>query len=401
MGLGRGASAVASWSCGDRILGAAQGSCAPRRWVRRTPAVVVPRHRTRTRTPCHPLTSYRHLFALAGPLYVVIAFLGRLPLAMSQMGALLLVSARDRLATAPAVSPPVRSPSPTPSAPPCPVRPRRPARANAPSSLVQSAAGGARAGRPRPARRQRDAPGDPRWSRPPRSPAPFLPQIGPLARVRWRPITAGARCPPAASGGGRLLLRGRRRRGVVRPRAGPARAARRRRRPRAGLARGRGAARRSSAARSPCTPPPGSPRAPRRTRPPRLPACGPLAFVVLLVAQLLIGIVFGSVQTGTTVLATAAGRPASPDSSTRSSGSAASSLGWRSPVCRTDQLRHHGARHRGWAVRPVACPCCWVDSLGALVAVVLVLGFVVAPYMITNFTARRAQSPRDRGWAPR
>ena len=39
-----------------------------------------------------PLASYRRLFALAGPLYVLTAFVGRLPLAMSQMGALLLVS---------------------------------------------------------------------------------------------------------------------------------------------------------------------------------------------------------------------------------------------------------------------------------------------------------------------
>ena len=39
-----------------------------------------------------PLTSYRRLLALAGPLYVVVAFLGRLPLAMSQLGTLLLVS---------------------------------------------------------------------------------------------------------------------------------------------------------------------------------------------------------------------------------------------------------------------------------------------------------------------
>lgn len=39
-----------------------------------------------------PVASYRRLFALTGPLYVVVAFLGRLPLAMSQLGALLLVS---------------------------------------------------------------------------------------------------------------------------------------------------------------------------------------------------------------------------------------------------------------------------------------------------------------------
>lgn len=40
-----------------------------------------------------PLQSYRRLFALTGPLYVLVAFLGRLPLAMSQIAALLAVSA--------------------------------------------------------------------------------------------------------------------------------------------------------------------------------------------------------------------------------------------------------------------------------------------------------------------
>ena len=39
-----------------------------------------------------PLASYKRLFDLAGAGYVLVAFLGRLPLAMSQLGALLLVS---------------------------------------------------------------------------------------------------------------------------------------------------------------------------------------------------------------------------------------------------------------------------------------------------------------------
>jgi len=39
-----------------------------------------------------PLTSYRRLVALAGPRYLVLAFLARLPLAMGQLGTLLLVS---------------------------------------------------------------------------------------------------------------------------------------------------------------------------------------------------------------------------------------------------------------------------------------------------------------------
>ena len=39
-----------------------------------------------------PLASYRRLLSIAGPTYVLVAFVGRLPLAMSQLGTLLLVS---------------------------------------------------------------------------------------------------------------------------------------------------------------------------------------------------------------------------------------------------------------------------------------------------------------------
>ncbi|HEY9408119.1 MAG TPA: hypothetical protein VIP77_00945, partial [Jiangellaceae bacterium] len=39
-----------------------------------------------------PFTSYRRLLGLSGPGYVVVAFLGRLPLAMSQLGTVLLVT---------------------------------------------------------------------------------------------------------------------------------------------------------------------------------------------------------------------------------------------------------------------------------------------------------------------
>ena len=44
------------------------------------------------KTLMSPLASYRRLFTLAGPLYVAVAFVGRLPLAMAQMGTLLLVA---------------------------------------------------------------------------------------------------------------------------------------------------------------------------------------------------------------------------------------------------------------------------------------------------------------------
>jgi hypothetical protein len=38
------------------------------------------------------LNAYARLFRLAGPAYVLVAFLGRLPMAMAQLGTLLLVS---------------------------------------------------------------------------------------------------------------------------------------------------------------------------------------------------------------------------------------------------------------------------------------------------------------------
>src|SRR3546814_4770341 len=43
-------------------------------------------------SPGVPLAGYKRLFRLTGPLYVVVGFLARLPLAMSQLGVLLLVA---------------------------------------------------------------------------------------------------------------------------------------------------------------------------------------------------------------------------------------------------------------------------------------------------------------------
>ena len=73
-----------------------------------------------------PLASYRRLFSLAGPLYVAIAFIGRLPLAMAQMGTLLLVAgttgsygtggaAAGALAVTNAIGAPIAGPWPTAS----------------------------------------------------------------------------------------------------------------------------------------------------------------------------------------------------------------------------------------------------------------------------------------------
>ncbi|MBD3781614.1 MAG: MFS transporter, partial [Micrococcales bacterium] len=132
-----------------------------------------------------PIASYRRLFSLAGPLYVLVAFVGRLPLAMSQMGTLLLVSgttgsyglggaAAGALAVANAAGAPVAGG----------VADRVGQR---PVVLVQSVAGGlgllalvalARGGAvPAVVVAAAAVAGA------------LMPQVGPLARVRWRPMT--------------------------------------------------------------------------------------------------------------------------------------------------------------------------------------------------------------------
>ncbi len=182
-----------------------------------------------------PLASYRRLFAIVGPAYIVVAFLGRIPLAMSQLGALVLVSRRRRARYASAG---------------CRGRTgglqrdrlaRRPGLADRigqrPVVLVQSLAGAAGlAGivvvtTGRRGRRHADRP---------RALTGFvMPQVGPLARVRWRPITRDAGDQRAARRR-RVLVRGRRRRGVVRARAGDDRRAGDRRRAGRRAARRRG-----------------------------------------------------------------------------------------------------------------------------------------------------------------
>jgi hypothetical protein len=336
-----------------------------------------------------PLASYRHLLALAGPRYVATAFVGRLPLAMSQMGTLLLVAATTgsyaaaglaagTLAVANAVGSPLAGA----------LADRLGQR---PVVLAQSVAGGlgllalvalARTGAPLPA--VLAAAG---------LTGLVLPQIGPLARVRWRPITApaGALQPrlvdaafsyegaadeatfvlgPALLGVLVLLDPGA---GLVLAAAlllvfGSAFALH----PTAALAHAaRGAVR----------------------------AGGTLlsgAFVALLLAQLLIGVVFGSVQTGTTVLATAAGQPglAGLVHATLGVGSVAAGLALAALPGRVGPAN----RLVGFAggLFTLALPLLWVDSLGALVAVVLVLGLAVAPYMITAFTLGERAAPPGR-----
>ena len=337
--------------------------------------------------PVSPLTAYRHLFALTGPLYVVTAFLGRLPLAMSQMGALLLVSAATGsygagglaaggLAVANAISAPasgaladrlgqrwvvlVQSLAGSVGLVVLVVL----AEADAPTTwlVVASAATGL-----------------------------FMPQIGPLARVRWRPITAGAgarqtRLVEAAfsyEGAadeasfvlGPALL------GLLVVIAAPG----------AGLIVAavllavfgcafalHSTARLAHAARRPG-------RATGRL--------WTLAFVVLLAAQLLIGMVFGSVQTGTTALSTSEGHAGAAGliHSLMGVGSVIAGVAIAALPARITHATRLLVAASGLAL--LTLPLLLVDSLASLIVVVLLVGFVIAPYMITTFTLGERVAP--------
>jgi len=348
----------------------------------------VPYPGTRTESnPVSPIASYRRLFALAGPLYVVTAFLGRLPLAMSQMGALLLVSsatgsyaagglAAGTLAVANAVCSPVAGA----------LADRLGQR---PVVLVQSVLGGlalamlvalATAGSSTTALVAAAGVA-----------GALVPQIGPLARVRWRPITqdSGLHQPRLVEAAfsyegaadeasfvlGPALL------GTLVAVAAPG----------AGLLTAavlllvfgvsfalHPTARLAHAARH-------DHHAGGRLLTP--------VFAVLLLAQLLIGVIFGSVQTGTTVLATAAGQPGTAGlvHAVLGVGSVAAGLA----IAALPERVTHATRVlvTAGALFVLGLPLLWTDSLRSLVLVVLVLGFAVAPYMISNFTLGERAAP--------
>lgn len=334
-----------------------------------------------------PLASYRRLFQLAGAPYVVVAFLARLPLAMSQLGTLLLVSeatgsyglgglAAGALAVANAVGAPFAGTLADRFGQRHVVLVQSLAGAVSLTLLVALVHGGAA------------------------SPALVgaaalagltMPQVGPLARVRWRPITArtgeqqrrlvdvafsyeGAAdeasfaIGPALVGlgvvlispGGALLLAA----GMLAV-FGTAFALHRTARTgqRDGIALPTG----------------------RLLTP---------VLITLVLAQLLIGTLFGATQTGTTVLATEAGQPglAGLVHATLGLGSAVAGVATAFLPDRIGPER----RILGAAVALVvlSVPLLLVDSLPALVATVAVLGCAVAPFMIGVFTlAERVVAP--------
>lgn len=337
-----------------------------------------------------PLASYRRLFSLAGPLYVLVAFVGRLPLAMSQMGTLLLVAgttgsyglgggAAGALAVANAAGAPVAGA----------LADRVGQR---PVVLVQSLAGGAAllvlvalssAGA---------------------APAVVIaaaavagaamPQIGPLARVRWRPLTRaqgehqprlmetafsyeGAADEASFVMGPALI-------GVLVVLVSPALAVS----VAAVLLLGFGTA----FALHPTA-------ALAHAHRPSTAGAGRLltgVFGVLLAAQLLIGVVFGSIQTGTTVLTTAAGQPglAGIVHASLGVGSVLAGLAVAGLPSRFAFPTRVLVAAAGLAV--LTTPLLVTDSVPRLFAVVLVLGFVIAPYMISVFVLGERAVPASR-----
>lgn len=337
-----------------------------------------------------PVASYRRLLSLAGPRFVLVAFVGRLPLAMAQLGTLLLVAgttgsyglggaAAGSLAVANAVGGPVAGGLSDR------IGQRR-------VVLVQSLGGGlALLGL------VALAVGD-------HSPALVLasaalagllvPQVGPLARVRWRPMTrtTGAQQPrlmetaysyegaadEASFVMGPALV------GAVAVVASPTISVV----VAAVLLLGFGTAfaldptARLAHAHRPTGPVTG-----RLVTP---------ALLLLLGAQLLIGVVFGSVQTGTTVLATDAGVPgvAGLVHATLGVGSVLAGLAMAGLPPRFPVPARVLAAAVGLGV--LSTPLLFTDTIGRLVLVVLVLGFVVAPYMISVFVLGERAVPAAR-----
>ena len=338
-----------------------------------------------------PLESYRSLFGLTGPAYVLVAFIARLPLAMSQLGTLLLVAgttgsygaggaSAGALAIANAVGAPVWGG----------LADRFGQRRVLATQSLVGAAGlcllllAAHSGLPW------------AWSAVAAAAAGlFLPQVGPMARVRWRPIVerTGRHQPRLVETAfsyegaadeasfvlGPALI------GVAVSLASPT------------VALGAAAVGLASF---------GTWFALRDTArlthvvSRRMGHIGGRLFtgalVLLCVSQFVIGTVFGSVQTGTSVLATVAGRPGLTGyfHALLGIGSVVAGLGMAALPTRWSLP----SRLQWFAVAllVLSLPLLAVDSLGALVPVLLVLGVSIAPYMITTFTIGERITPPSR-----
>ncbi|UFN44612.1 MFS transporter [Nocardioides okcheonensis] len=337
-----------------------------------------------------PLASYRRLLELAGPTYVLVAFVGRLPLAMSQLGTLLLVStatgsyglgglSAGALAVANAVGAPVAGS----------LADRVGQR---PVVLVQSLLGAAGLAALVLVVDREAA--DLAVVLTAAATGLVLPQVGPLARVRWRPLTRatgtqqrrlvdaafsyeGAADEASFAIGPALV-------GLSVAAASPSGALL--------LAAVLLAVFGSAFALDPSA---------RLTHGQDHPVGGRgrlvgAAFVVLVAAQLTIGMLFGATQTGATVLATDAGRPGAAGlvHATLGVGSAIAGLATAYVPERFPHQRR--ALVAACALLVLSLPLLLVGSLLAAAGTVLLLGFAVAPYMIAVFSLAERVVPLAR-----
>lgn len=124
------------------------------------------------------------------------------------------------------------------------------------------------------------------------------------------------------------------------------------------------------------------------------------ALVLLCLAQLSIGMVFGSIQNATNVLATEAGQQGLTGLFHALLGVGSVVAGLTMGMLPTSWPLANRLRWFALAFLVLAVPLLFVDSLGMLVPVLLVLGLTVAPFMITSFTlGERVTDPRRIGAA--
>lgn len=337
-----------------------------------------------------PLQSYQRLFALTGPLYIAVAFLGRLPLAMAQIAALLAVSGATGTYTAGGVSAGALAVANAVGAPIAGALTDR--IGQRPVLLVQSIVGtiglAALA-----ILTSAHTIGEAWWPIPVVAAAAgfFVPQVGTMARVRWRPISkAGHAEDPRVMDAafsyegaadeasfvlGPALV------GVVVAFFDPIAALI----VAAGLLGGFGTWFALHRTVTLVGPAPAEVGVRARLITP--------ALIILGAIQLGIGMVFGSVQTGTSVLATEAGQPGLTGllHGLLGVGSVLAGLA----VVAIPEAFSYERRLRVFTAGlfVLALPLLAVHSLLGLTFALLGLGLAVAPSMITTFTLAERITP--------
>ena len=336
------------------------------------------------------IASYRTLLRTVGPAYVTVAFLGRIPLAMSQLGTLILVSTqtgRYALGGAAAGALAVANALGAPFAGGLADR-----IGQRPVVLGQSLAGAL--GLLVLVEATHRDPGALTIIAVAALAGLAIPQIGPLARVRWGPMlrasdaSAHRRPWPGTPARVRLLDAAFSYEGAADEASfvlGPALVG-----VLAVIADPSGAlicaavvlaAFGSWFALHPTAALTGSDRLPGQARGRLFGA----AFLVLVIAQMCVGMVFGGTQTGSTVLATNEGQPglAGVIHATLGVGSVIAGLA----VTGLPERVLYATRMLVSAIGLLllSAPLLLVDSIGPLMGVIALLGFAVAPYMISNF----------------